>query len=142
MPAKATAMPSLRAATSGRRRSLISLTPLIDVVFILLVFFMLASSFLDWRAIDLAPPVRAGGGTPMEGAMLVEIRENDLRLAGEVLDLETLVARVAARAADHPDQTVIVRPAPGVTLQRTVAVLDRLADAGVTGLSLNRTDRR
>ena len=32
---------------------LISLTPLIDVVFILLVFFMLASSFLDWRSIDL-----------------------------------------------------------------------------------------
>ena len=30
----------------------ISLTPLIDVVFILLIFFMLASSFLDWRAVD------------------------------------------------------------------------------------------
>ncbi|OOC09384.1 ExbD/TolR family protein, partial [Thioalkalivibrio halophilus] len=36
-----------------RRRNLISLTPLIDVVFILLVFFMLASSFLDWRAVEL-----------------------------------------------------------------------------------------
>ena len=43
----------------GRRRPLISLTPLIDVVFILLVFFMLASSFLDWRSIDLNAPAQA-----------------------------------------------------------------------------------
>ena len=36
------------------------MTPLIDVVFILLVFFMLASRFLDYRAMDLRAP---GGGT-------------------------------------------------------------------------------
>ncbi len=59
MSAIFTPLPSLRAVTDGRRRALISLTPLIDVVFILLVFFMLPSSFLDWRAIDLDPPGQA-----------------------------------------------------------------------------------
>ena len=48
--------PSWPIAKPRRRRSPISLTPLIDVVFILLVFFMLASSFLDWRSITLAAP--------------------------------------------------------------------------------------
>ena len=38
---------------------MITLTPLIDVVFILLIFFMLASSFIDWRALDL----RLAGGS-------------------------------------------------------------------------------
>ncbi|MGK0476314.1 MAG: biopolymer transport protein ExbD, partial [Oleispira sp.] len=36
-----------------KQRNLISLTPLIDVVFILLVFFMLTSSFVEWKFIDL-----------------------------------------------------------------------------------------
>lgn len=39
--------------TPPRRRLSISLTPLIDVVFILLVFFMLASQFADWKAYEL-----------------------------------------------------------------------------------------
>ena len=48
-----------------RRRSLISLTPLIDVVFILLIFFMLASSFSTEEAIELSMP----GSGAAEGAL-------------------------------------------------------------------------
>ena len=122
-----------------RKRPLISLTPLIDVVFILLVFFMLASSFLDWRAIDLNAPARAAAGsTAVEGALLVEIRPDGLRLAAETLTLDALAQRVAARLAAKPEQRVLIKPAAGVTLQRTVNVLDRLKAAGVTDMSLIR----
>src|SRR5690606_18422295 len=68
------------AIRAARRRSTISLTPLIDVVFILLVFFMLASSFLDWRAIDLRAPGPAAGAS-LEGVLYVEVRDDGLRLA-------------------------------------------------------------
>lgn len=125
-------------ARTDRRRALISLTPLIDVVFILLVFFMLASSFLDWRAIDLSPPVKAGGGAALEGSLLIDIRADTLRLAGEAMDLEALAARVGGLTAGKPDRPVILRPAADVSLQRTVEVLDRLKAAGVTGMSLIR----
>lgn len=125
-------------ARTDRRRALISLTPLIDVVFILLVFFMLASSFLDWRAIDLSPPVKAGGGAPLEGSLLIDIRADTLRLAGEAMDLEVLTVRVGGLTAGKPDRPVILRPAADVSLQRTVEVLDRLKAAGVTGMSLIR----
>lgn len=119
-----------------RRRALISLTPLIDVVFILLVFFMLASSFLDWRAIHLTAPGRAVAGTSMEGVMLIEIRPEGLRLSGERISLEALGSHVAKRVSERPDQRVLVRPEPGVSLQQAVQVLDRLAVAGVTRMSL------
>ena len=119
-----------------RRRALISLTPLIDVVFILLVFFMLASSFLDWRAIDLSASGGAAVGMSMEGALLVEIRPEGLRLSGETVSLETLGFRIAERVSEQPDQRVLIQPEPGVSLQRTVQVLDRLAASGVTGMSL------
>ena len=123
---------------SARRRALIGMTPLIDVVFILLVFFMLASSFLDWRAIDLTAPAKASASGRMDGALLVEIRPKGLRLAGEALPPEALIARVAAHVLEKPEQKVLVRPAAGVALQDTVRLLDGLAAAGATELSLIR----
>ena len=131
------APPSL-GVSPPRRRALISLTPLIDMVFILLIFFMLASSFLDWRSIALDAPAVAAAGTSMEGSLLVEVRADAIRLSGETVSGDVLSVRVARRLAERPDQRVLVRPAAGVALQRTVAVLDRLAAAGVRDMSLVR----
>lgn len=120
----------------ARRRSPISLTPLIDVVFILLVFFMLASSFLDWRTIELSGAVAGGGGA--EGSFLVEVRTYDLRFAGRPLPLADLTRQILDAQADHPDRPVLVKPIKGVVLQRTVDVVDALVRAGVVNLSLIR----
>jgi biopolymer transport protein ExbD len=117
---------------------LISLTPLIDVVFILLVFFMLASSFLDWRAIDLDTPAQTASQTSLEGAILVEVRRDGLRLSGRSVDRAQLASQVAERLETRPDRPVLVKPADGVVLQEAVDVLDRLTAAGVTELSLIR----
>ena len=121
-----------------RRRNLISLTPLIDVVFILLVFFMLASSFLDWRAVQLEAPAQAGGAGSMEGAMLVEVRPDELRFAGQALAADELHERVGARLREDADTRVLVMPTPGVSMQRTVAVLEGLAESGARNLSVIR----
>lgn len=122
--------------TAGRQRQLISLTPLIDVVFILLVFFMLASSFLDWRAIELSAPGASSGGEPLEDAVLVEVRKDGIRLSGEALTREALVQRMRDLLARDADRRVLVKTSDGVVMQETVAVLDRLTAAGVTDLSL------
>ncbi|WP_019627285.1 biopolymer transporter ExbD [Thioalkalivibrio sp. ALJT] len=121
-----------------RRRNLISLTPLIDVVFILLVFFMLASSFLEWRAVQLEAPAEAGGAGSMEGAMLVEIRPDGLRMAGEMMTEGDLRNRIGTRLRDEADTRVLVMPAPGVSMQDTVQVLEGLADVVAHNLSVIR----
>ena len=123
-------------ADAPRRRNLIGLTPLIDVVFILLVFFMLTSSFLQWRAIDLATPGAAGDGGGMKGAMLVVVGQDGLRLGSQSLTLAGVVERVSARLSDNPDQRVFVRADEGVPLQAAVTVLDGLRAAGTQNLSL------
>lgn len=128
--------PSWPITRARRRRQLIGLTPLIDVVFILLVFFMLASSFLDWRTIVLAAPTAGAGAGAMEGAMLVEIRAGGLRLAGRPVRLDELEGRVRSWLAETAELSIFVRPSAGVPLQEAVAVLDRLSAAGVTRLSL------
>jgi len=134
-PRDSSPAPSL-ANRPPRRRALISLTPLIDVVFILLVFFMLASSFLDWRAIELSAPARLGGGSSVEGALLVEVRSDGIRLSGRPVALDQLSARVGELLTQNSDRQVLVKAGDGVPLQAAVAVLDRLAAAGATGISL------
>ena len=133
-------VPTLRrpAGRAGPRRALVSLAPLIDVVLILLFFFMLASSFQDWRAIILNAKQRGAmaPSTQMEGALLVEIRPEGLRLSAEPVSLAVLATRVGRRAAEQPELRVLVRPARGVSLQATVQILDVLAAAGVASPSL------
>lgn len=123
---------------TGRRRRLISLTPLIDVVFILLLFFMLASSYLDWRTIHLNAPASTAAGSTAEAALLVEIRDGGLRLSGEAVTRNDLAMRLAERLERKPDQRVLVRPEDGVSLQDAVTVLDLISAAGVSDLSLIR----
>ncbi|MDN5940175.1 MAG: biopolymer transporter ExbD [Salinisphaera sp.] len=131
------APPRLRFAAEPKpRRALISLTPLIDVVFILLLFFMLASSFSDYHSISLDPPAAKAGPTSMQGALLVEVRRDGLRFAGTYVSLQGLVQRVRHHLQRTPGRRVLVQPGPGVSLQKTVNVLDRLIAAGATHLSL------
>lgn len=124
------------APASRRRRTLVSLTPLIDVVFILLLFFMLASSFVDLRSIVLNAPASGAGVPAIEGALLVDVRLDGVRFAGRYLALDELIDRARAQLAEHPERRVLVRPAARVSLQDTVRVLDALAIAGARNLSL------
>jgi len=133
----AVAMPQ-RLANRPRRRLGIGLTPLIDVVFILLVFFMLASSFLDWRTISLAPPTGASAEATMEGAYLVEIRKDDVRLAGQVVPLEAMAAELARAVAGDDSARVLLKPDAGVPLQRAITVLETLTAAGIENIRFVR----
>ncbi len=125
-------------AVPARRSGVIKLTPLIDVVFILLVFFMLASSFHDWRSIDLSAPGKAAGSDGLENTLLVEVRQDGFRLSGEPIGIEAMLDRISNRLAKEPEQRVLVKPVPGIALQNVVQVLDRLTAIGVSDLALMR----
>ncbi|SDH22166.1 ExbD/TolR family protein [Roseospirillum parvum] len=137
MPWAAEGTPSI-AARGGPRRRGVGLTPLIDVVFILLVFFMLASSFETWRALPLATTGGAGSAAAAQG-LLVEVGRDQVRCAGQPVDLDGLGDCLRRHRAARPgaeDGAVVVRPGSGVDLTRLVAVLDRLAAAGAARVSL------
>ena len=123
--------------TRRRRRGIpISLTPLIDVVFILLFFFMLATSLLEWRAIELNVSSGGAARTSMEGALVVEVRRDGIRFAGERIPAGVLESRIREHLLRKPRRRVVVKPAPGATLQEAVRVLDALTAAGALDVSL------
>ena len=93
------------------RQKGISLTPLIDVVFILLMFFMLTSTFTRWKAVDLRFPVADSGVDPKNPQAVILHTDGSLSLRGRPLFLPD----VGAPAADgipalDPARPLVVFP--------------------------------
>lgn len=120
----------MRLAPAARRRRGLNLTPMIDVVFLLLVFFMLVSRF---GQLDGVPLALAGGSAPgWSGApRLVDVRPDGLSLNGSPREAAELIADLR-RLMPAPDAPVVLRPQDGADVQRLVAVIDLLRDAGIT----------
>ena len=120
------------AQAQPRRRP--SLTPMIDVVFLLLVFFMLAARFGQDGALDLA--IAAGAGAEWQGPpRLLEITADGLRLNGGALAPEAL-GRALSRLTEAPTDPIVIRADDGVALQRLLDVMSGLRADGFTNLVL------
>lgn len=118
----------MRIAAPRPRRRLVSLTPMIDVVFLILVFFMLASKFTTERAL----PISAAGTalSQWEGApRLIEITPQRISYNGQPVALDQLAQTLTARGV-QPEQAVLVRPGDGADIQRLTDLLDTLRAAG------------
>lgn len=127
----------MRLSSPRRRRPLVSLTPLIDVVFILLVFFMLATNFADWRSLTLSASAATtgGGASSSSDATIVGIGEDGaVTLDGEPVALQALAVRLSVRR----DERILVRPEDDTPLQDIVSVLDLLETAGIDNATLVR----
>lgn len=121
------------------RRRMLSLTPLIDVVFILLLFFMLASSLHRWQALSLVLPTTSDTATATPSAALVWVGlagDGTLSLDGRPLSAESLQTHLRARLAADPRTRVVVEPAEGVTLQGLIRLIERLRAAGIPAIGL------
>ncbi|MQX35716.1 ExbD/TolR family protein [Roseospira navarrensis] len=131
------------------RGSAIPLTPLVDVMLILLVFFMVTSTYLNLdmipmidRAEEDMPPARgATAGDAAGAAMLVRVRaDGALVWQGRVLTPEALGEVLAARVTEDPGARLLVLPAGAATTQALVRVLDVAQAAGVRAVNLLRLD--
>jgi len=115
-----------------RRRP--SLTPMIDVVFLLLIFFMLASQFGRSGVLPMAGGAARGGiwqGPPR----LIEVAPGMVALNGAALPLGELAGAVAP-LTDTQDDLIVLRGRDGASLQRLIEVVEALRAAGFTHLVL------
>lgn len=108
-----------------------SLTPMIDVVFLLLVFFMLASRFGMDVALPL--PLAAGGGTYDGPPRLVDVTPSGVMLNG--VAVSNLTEALLPLITDKSDM-LILRGKDGANLQRIVTITETLQAAGFTSVVL------
>ncbi|KGK41203.1 hypothetical protein LH51_16485 [Nitrincola sp. A-D6] len=127
---------------AGKRRKPLSLTPLIDVVFILLLFFMLTSSFIKWHNLELAvsAPSQSTSQSNESPPLLVKLNaEGKLSVSGQTFAAHD-DAPLQQLLVDNTDARVILFTADEANIQLIVSTLDRLKRLGAEGVSLN-TDR-
>lgn len=128
---------SLRPISHKRRPGRPSLTPLIDCVFILLVFFMLQTNFLRPKAIEFSKASGANASQSELTTVAVELHVNgSIWLNGEKSDMSGL--RKLAGSIDAPNKTrVILSLDPGVELQPAVDVMDIFNQKGIHNIAMS-----
>jgi len=111
-----------------------SLTPMIDVVFLLLVFFMLASRFGMDQVIAM-PLASAGGTAESPAPKLVDVLPELTRLNGIDRPLEKVIAELRTLGATRAG-IIVLRSRDEASIQRIVEVSEALRDAGFANLVL------
>ena len=124
-----------------RRASRLSLTPLIDVVFILLIFFMLESDFLRPYVMELG---QQGGGERDKSAqttpILIELHADRSVWINQGEYSMERVDNVIYDLNPASDSPVVVAADPGVPLQRAVTVIDILQRRGLSKIALTEAE--
>lgn len=119
--------------TPARPRRKPSLTPMIDVVFLLLVFFMLASRFGIDAALPL--PLAAGGGEYTGPPRLIDVAPTAVYVNGRPVAETELAVALTPLVEDKAD-VLILRGKDGASLQRIVTLTEVLRGEGFTSVVL------
>mgnify|MGYP003843955581 CR=1 FL=1 len=135
----------MRRSRASRREATVELTPLIDVVFLLLIFFMVSTSFVQNQALNVDLPQANGYAQPNEDLFInVVVQQNgryeiegsivvDTSLQGLAKTLQAVVEKNAARRTSLP---VVISADATATHQSVVRVMDACAQVGLTQISL------
>lgn len=118
-----------------KKRQAISLTPLIDVVFILLLFFMLSSSFVPWRQINVSMPT--GTSVSTKEVVRIDILDNQGRFSIESQEYQMLdKAELKKLVNQFPDTVFLIMAGADIETGVLVALLDQLTLAGAKEVSI------
>jgi biopolymer transport protein ExbD len=125
-----------------RRRRMTNLTPLIDVVFQLLIFFMLTTSFLQTQALSVVTPAENQKELPKD-ARVVEIwlmSDGSLRVDGDPVSAAGLADAVRAKIGDRTDMTVTILAERDSRTQQLVRAVEAAREAGASNVGTAKVE--
>jgi biopolymer transport protein ExbD len=128
---------------NGVEEFVLNLTPMIDVVFLLLIFFMVSTTFLDpEREIEVELPIAESGAEPEETpeeVILTVVEDGTVYHGGEVLSDESML-ELLRRTSQHDVETQItIRGDRLCRHESVVKVMDACAVAGLVNLAVGTT---
>ena len=116
----------------------INLTPMLDVVFIMLIFFIVTASFIKEAGIDVnRPDAPVTESKPENANILVVINANDeIWIDRRLIDPRALRANIERLHAENPQGSVVIRADKASTNKMLVTVMDSSRNAGVYNISI------
>ena len=113
----------------------LNITPLIDIVFLLLIFFMLTAFFIQPEGLSIKLPTAGGDPVDVKDELVVVIKaKGHILVADRILDLDRLEELVIKAIQKNPDLAVVVKADKRATMQMAVSVMERCKRAGVKRL--------
>lgn len=124
-----------------REQPRINVSALIDVVFILLIFVVLAANFDRIREMNISLPTAEQALEASPDALVLTLPvEGEMTLGEEPVEFESLASALTAKSSDY-DVLVLVGDG-GVDLDRIVTIFDQAAAAGFESVSIATREER
>jgi biopolymer transport protein ExbD len=115
----------------------INLTPMLDVVFIMLIFFIVTASFVRETGIDVNRPDGKSAPPPDNVGILIAIAENnDIWIERRLIDPRALRANIERLHAENPAGAVVIQADKASQNNTLVQVMDAARQAGVYDISI------
>jgi len=115
----------------------INITPMLDIVFIMLIFFIVTTSFVKESGIDVSRPTAKTAKAKPKGNIMIAVRENgDIWMAKRQIDLAAVRANVERMRAENPEGSVVIIADRGSQTGVLVNVMDQVKLAGVEAISV------
>ena len=134
-------MLNITAARRGRRSSVeLNIAPLIDMVFILLIFFLVNTSFVKESGIEVNRPTASTATVQKKAAIMISIdKENRIFMENRDIDVRAVRANVERALAENPEGGVIVISDKVSDAGVVISVMDGCRMAGAQNISLAAT---
>jgi biopolymer transport protein ExbD len=115
----------------------IDLTPLMDIVFIMLIFFIVTTSFIKESGVDINRPTANTAERKERGNILIAITANDeVWIDKRRVDIRAVRANVERLKAENPEASVVIQADKDSKNGLLVQVMDQARLAGITNVSI------
>jgi biopolymer transport protein ExbD len=120
----------------------INITPMLDIVFIMLIFFIVTTSFVKEKGLEVSRP---SNSPPKEikknkGPIVVKIDANgNISMKGRLLERKAVEANLEREKAEKPDSPLIIAAHPDAETDALVTILDAAEAVGVASVSVATT---
>jgi biopolymer transport protein ExbD len=129
--------------TSQDTDDAINLTPMLDVVFIMLIFFIVTASFIKEAGIDVNRPAPAAITTRITKVILITIGENnEIWIDRRNIDPRAVRANIERLHAENPDARLVVLPHRQSHNDTLVQVMNASREAGVYDIAIDEQAAR
>ncbi len=116
----------------------ISLTPIIDVVFILLIFFMLATNFQSFSKTDINLSNESASITQSDKKVyVIEFDvDNKFKLNGQDYKLSTIKEKILSELSTDEDLIVVIKPGEKTNVQQMLTLIESLKKSNISNVTL------
>lgn len=105
----------------------VDMTPMLDIIFILLIFFIVTTSFVKEKGFEVEKSKSNKATNSQSENIMIHVDENNIiYFNNKMVDIERLPARVEHFIANHATENIIFRPHEETNYQKIVEVLDQL----------------